>query len=212
MRNTFSLVIILSFAFFNQHQCQAGLVVDFSPDTLGVAIAQNQTNQIGSGYAGDKFTLTGTTTIVGGSIFSGQFNGSLGDSVKFVILPDVAGVPGATAAVDVTTTISKIDTTLTTSVSFARRKHATISPHTLAAGDYWFYMTGVTTNIAQGIAPIFDDSTHWGADANADLENGTTPGDTFFTLEAVPEPSSLLLFGLVGVGGLFRRSKRGATS
>ena len=54
-----------------------------------------------------------------------------------------------------------------------------------------------------------------GHDASPDLEGGTPLGlgDTFFQLEgpsAIPEPSSLALLGIAGIGGivLYRRRKK----
>jgi uncharacterized repeat protein (TIGR01451 family) len=169
-------------------QLMAAVIVDNSPDTTGVPeLATNYTNLFGSQYMGDRFTLYQDATITGGAIFSGTGYSVLGAAVRFVILPDEGGVPGAVPVIDETTVLDVVDTTLTTSNPNLDRKHALIPPQILPAGDYWFYMTGVGTSIGTGTGAYDDDILFMGADSNPDLEIGANPGigDVFFTLEGI---------------------------
>ncbi len=52
------------------------------------------------------------------------------------------------------------------------RKHATITPQVLPAGDYWFYMAGDGSNLMQGTGHYVDDFFYYGSDGNPDLEEG----------------------------------------
>lgn len=171
----------------------AAVVVDNSPDTTGVPTDEPGFSQeFGIQYLGDQFTLLNATNITGGAIFSWAPMGSVSDPVRFVILPDVAGSPGPVPVVDVTTTLDLVDGVLTTSDPNLTRKHASIPPEMLPAGNYWFYLAGDGVDINQATGTYDDGSLEWGVDANPDLEVGTlAAGDTFFTIEG--EAGNVLL-------------------
>ncbi len=140
-------------------QSLAELVVDFSPATTEATVYERcWSNTFPGGYFGEKFTLSTATTIIGGSIFSCDHVGSVGDPVRFVILPDAGGLPGAVPVIDVVTTLDVIDTSLTTSQPALNRKHASIPPQTLPAGTYWFFMKGIFRLSIGQATGIYDDN------------------------------------------------------
>ena len=169
----------------------AVVVVDNSPDTTGVPRSGNFTNNTSIQYLGDRFTLAQATTITGGAIFGPVFiaTSAVGFPVRFVILPDDGGVPGAVPVLDVLSVLDAEDDTLTTSDPTMSRKHATIPQQSLPAGDYWFYMAGDGFSLGQGTGIYDDDSFFVGFDSNPDLEGGafTGFGDVFFTIEGVDD-------------------------
>ena len=188
---------------------RADIVVDNSPDTVGVVHNGNYSQIYGAQYLGDQFTWAGGL-VTGGSIFSGGGN-TLGYSVVFVILPGNA--PGAGAGqvpvLQFTTTIDLVDTLFASIDATQTRKHASIAPTFLAAGNYWFYMAGNGNEIAQGTGAFGDGTFDAGFDANPDLEAGPFAlGNTFFQLESIPEPSSLELIGMVGFGIVLNRRRK----
>ena len=167
-------------------QSFADVVVDFSPDTKGTNVPFHPcfSNSQVTSYFGDTFTLSVATTIRGGSVFSCDNVGFVGDPVRFVILPDVAGLPGPDPCVDVFRTLDVVDTTLTPPISNLTRKHASIPPVVLPAGTYWFYMTGDGAEIGQATGLYDDNSLAAGDDLNPDLElQFSGLGDVFFTLD-----------------------------
>jgi hypothetical protein len=195
--------LLLSFA-LGIPSAFAAIVVDNSPDTTAVAtIITNFSNQFGVEYLGDRFTLANNTTITGGAIFSHISFGAVNDSVRFVILPDAGGVPGAVPVLDVVTTLDAVDNTLATSDDFMNRKHATIPQQLLPAGNYWFYMSGIGVQINQGTGAYDDNSFYRGFDGNPDLEVGTDDGrgDVFFTLEGEAEQTGVTENDGCDVGG-----------
>ena len=164
----------------------AELVVDFSPATTGARVYQRcWSNIFPGGYFGEKFTLSTATTIIGGSIFSCDHVGSVGDPVRFVIFADAAGWPGTTPIIDVSTTLDVIDTFGGVPHLLMNRKHASIPPLKLPAGTYWFYMTGDGVQIAQSTGFYGDNFFTVGVDTNPDLEFFPLAGfgDVFFTLD-----------------------------
>jgi|GEM_PF-5448316 len=179
----------------------AFVVVDNSPDTTGVtAETNNYNNLFGTQYLGDRFTLSSDTTVNGGAVFSSGYFGHVGDLVRFVILPDDGGVPGAEPVIDVLSVLDAVDDTLTASDTQMTRKHATIPPQWLPAGNYWFYMAGYDVQISQGTGDYDDNTFRAGFDDNPNLEAGAYPkGDVFFTIESefVPVTQDELIADLV---------------
>src|ERR1700744_2226410 len=73
----------------------ANLVVDFSPDTTGVAVfATNWTDSVGqSQIIGDHFTISTGVTLTGGSLFSDSAIAALGTPVDFMIYSNPTAAP-----------------------------------------------------------------------------------------------------------------------
>jgi len=167
----------------------ADVVVDNSPDGTGVMTFNSTFGAMFPGqYVGDRFTLVNDTVITGGAIFSSSapMFSIVGTPVVFVVLPDEGGVPGNTPVINEAVLLDAVDNVLTTRDPGMLRKHATIPPHLLPAGDYWFYMAGDGSQLMQGTGHYDDNVFYFGEDANPDLERGAANvgnGDTFFTIE-----------------------------
>ena len=165
MRRTRAFLFLCALMFAAISPVNATTLVDFSPDTTGVSIFSSTfLNCFLPGcpggitqHLGDMFVLPTASTITGGSIFSAVKAGAVGDDVRFVILPDVAGAPGAAPLIDVTTKLDRVDSVLTTSQSSLTRKHATIAPQGLSAGTYWFYLAGIGVEILTATGLYGDD-------------------------------------------------------
>jgi len=187
-------ILAVSVGLVPGQQASADIVVDFSPDTTGAAAVLNFGNNSSvHQQVGDKFILPVATTIEGASIFSmrnvrGAFVGS---PVRIVILPDEGGLPGAVPFIDVATRLDEIDTLLTTSLPLLTRKHASIPPQTLPAGEYWFVMTG-TFGFDIGLTSgDYDDNLVF-LGFPAPVLDIPYPGfgDMFFTLDGTPDDDS----------------------
>lgn len=190
----------------------AMVIVDFSPETTGAPVgAANVLNVFGGTIIGDRFTLPNDVTLTGGAIFSGSGIGMVGQSVRFMVFADSSGIPGGVAVIDITTLLDAVDFELS-GTSGLTRKHATIDPTFLAAGNYWFAMPGATLNVAQGVTPPDEGYAdgHFALGATSLSSTGGN-GDMFFALEdstSVPEPSTLLILGLAFAAmGLFMKKR-----
>lgn len=197
MTRLLASLLALAAVIVNGGDVQAAIVVDFSPDTTGVAVKfSNITDSVGqSQIIADQFTLATGVTLGGGSIFSNSTIGTLGTPVRFLIYSNPAGSP----LIDLTTTVDLVDTAGTATQSVLNRKHATITPTFLAAGTYWFAMPSAdNSNFVQGTGIYADNSVRQGFTPST-LSTANGNGDAFFQLESVPEPGSALLLGL-GLG------------
>ena len=179
----------------------AEVVVDNSPDTTGVATFNNTFGaQFPGGYSGDRFSLENDTLITGGAIFANAFPffGEVGTPAVFVVLPDEGGSPGATPLIFENVVLDAVDDLLTTSDPLLARKHASIPPQLLPAGDYWFYLAGAGVQLMQATGHYDDNHFYFGSDGNPDLEGGAANvgnGDTFFTLEGEVAINALVCSG-----------------
>lgn len=189
----------------------AGLiVVDFSPETTGApVITGGLGNTFENQYLGDRFTWLGGE-LTGASIFSDRSRGSVNDPVRIVVLNHFGA--GEIPVIDITSTIDFIDTQFA-SLNSLNRKHASFAPTFLAAGDYYFYMTGALrgVNIAQAVGEYDDRILYSGTDRRPDLElPPLAAGDVFFQIEgnvaAVPEPTAVAIWVLLGFcGAVYKR-------
>jgi len=207
-----SLVVLALTIFLADGQnASAIIVVDFSPDTTDAPLLiGTRENQHLQQIVGDRFMLSEDTNLTGGSIFSDNLFGNVGDAVRFLVFAD----PLAAPIINIGTTLNAVDTLFTTtnatSGSPLTRKHATIAPTLLLAGTYWFSMPGDGLDIRQGTTTVaggYDDGGFRNGSTNL---AGTTAsgGDMYFQLEAVPEPSCLILgaIGVLSLLGLRRRA------
>ncbi len=186
----------------------AVVVVDFSPDTTGVALLSAlRDNEYLLQVIGDEFELAQDTVITGGSIFSDSTVGVVGNAVRFLIFAD----PNTPPSVNIATTLDAVDTLFTTGESSLTRKHATIAPTLLSAGTYWFAMPGDGFDIKQGttttVGDGYDDGDYRNGNGSANIAGVTNGGDMYFQLEAVPEPTVLML-AVTGLGCLLAPRRR----
>lgn len=185
---------------------QAGLIVDFSPDTTGAPVGDNIiANRFAFQVMGDRFVLNSDVTLTGGAIFSNRAAGAVNTPARFLIFEDFGGTPASAPTIDIPTILDAVDDVDTTTQARLTRKHAAIAPTFLSAGTYWFAMPGDLGNdILQGATSIgggYDDNQLRFGDTN--LQNSLLGGDLFFQLEAemqtVPEPSTFVLLGIGGI-------------
>jgi hypothetical protein len=189
----------------------AALVVDYSPDTTGAPLGTpSYRNLIPGQQIGERFTLATSATITGGSIFSRSSAWS-GMPVRFLIYADVAGSPAASPTVDLSPNLDAVDTVLTVTQPSLTRKHASVTPTSLAAGTYWFSMPGAGQDIEQAAtnAAGYDDGGFAWCSYSPDplLDRFlATSGDMYFTLDGsggvIPEPSTLIIWSLLAGMGL----------
>ena len=191
----------------------AGIIIDQSPQTVGGPFQTGGlANTFDNQYLGDRFSWSGGD-LTGASIFSNTGLGNVGDSVRVVILND--GGPGETPVIDITSTIDVIDSQFSLLTAW-NRKHTSFAPTFLAAGNYYFYMTGASAgiNIGQAYGRFDDLVIYEGRDGLPDLETRLDNfGDLYFQIEGnasalVPEPSSLSCWSLLALfGAMLRRRK-----
>ena len=164
----------------------ADVLVDNSPDTLGVGNVSNLANKVGGPgpeqTSGDDFQLAQGVEVTGASIFSHSDGGSAGDTATLLIYQLENGVPGPIVLAH--TGSIEVDNDGTLSKPLLNRKSLTLpAPVTLPAGDYVFSLHG-ELEIFQGVSDYDDNTIYWGDGANPDLNLGTWTGlgDVLFQL------------------------------
>ena len=184
----------------------ADVVFDQSPDVSGVSPSFTASNiaQIQNFLL--EFTLGSETELTGADIYSD----CCAFSEQQVILKfreDVMGNPAASNLFSFSSLISAIDNDGSSTFPSLKRLHADFTPFTLAAGTYWFGMSG--DNSEAGLNLNFSSPSPYGAwQLSGDNLQFSFGNNTRFayrlegTSSAAPEPAAWALmiggFGLVG--------------
>lgn len=197
---------------------RAALIWDYSPVTTGASLSiEVWSNQSTSGNYIETVVFGSSVEVTGMDIYTRTGQTSVGNSVVVRVRGDAAGVPGSLIS-ETVETVSVIDSAGSTSSDSVRVHVDFASPLNLAAGTYWFGMSGNSYEL--GLRSLM------GANAPGDKRmyqfGGNVPqfpseiGDMAFRLEGVqstvtPEPTSLALAGFAGIGmaaGAWRRRRQ----
>ena len=199
---------------------QAAIVIDKSIDALGTRPNFNASNTAGDQNFLVQFTLGSATTLTGASIYSDYNFPIFGNPVVLKFRNDVGGAPDSSNFATLSSTISVQDNGGSTSVPSSKQLYASFAPFALAAGTYWFGLSGVSET---------------GIDLNIGAAGGTPfsllAGDSIrgFFVEhtlyyrlydgaplggAVPEPASwaMLIAGFGLTGATLRRRRQTVAS
>jgi hypothetical protein len=166
----------------------------------------------GNRFLWDNFTLSSAASISSASFLLQDFNG-VSTSYGFEIAPNNGGIPGA-SIYSITLLPSQVTRTENYSANMERFDFALPLPVNLSAGDYWVTFNG--TNLAGGFPLAGSSLLH--ENENMPPQYPIAAGYTVpfqlsgtFAVEAVPEPASLVLWGLGALGCTvagYRRRKR----
>ena len=199
----------------------AAPIVDKSPDALGLTnlAAFTAGNTAGGQNFLARFTLASDAVIGGASIYSrcrsvNCGGPSIGTAVVTKIRGDDGGAPGASNLFEINSLVTAIDAMGSSAQPFVERIHTDFGSITLMAGNYWFGMSGASSEIGWNIqfntpsAGLFQ------------LQGDLFPSQLFNTSAAfqldgpantTPEPATLVTVAtaLVLMAGL-RRRRNGA--
>ncbi len=191
----------------------AQTLFDQSADTIGLSGDFIASNSFDSQNFLSAASFAAPVLFEGFDIYS-RYAGAytLGEGVTLRIRADVGGSPAATDLFTLTSIVSAVDTIGSLNDPSFKRVHADFSPTALAAGSYWFGMSGTTGEIglnlgfdAIGANPLwqlqssilsfsFTGSAKAGFRVLGTLDGGGSSG--------TPEPGSWVMliagFGLVG--------------
>jgi hypothetical protein len=198
----------------------AATVVDYSVDVLGITndfSAQNFAT--GQNFLG-QFTLAAPTILKAGAIYAADGFFETGTSLTVRIRADAAGAPDVTNLYEFNTTVVAIDSVGSSSQSSLFRIAGNFGSIALAAGTYWFGMSG--TESGAWALNYYDGGTYpgaWQLSGNTlqfsfnnqvglpfQLYDEAIPG-------GVPEPASwaMLIAGFGLTGAAMRRRSRAIT-
>jgi PEP-CTERM motif len=187
------------------------IVLDLSPATTHGAITSDYwLNMVGSQHFADKVSFGVDTLITGMDIYMGPQYGHLNEAATVSIWKNKANAPGSLLSSFVTA-VSIVDQDGATASN--HRVHVDFGGFTMLAGQaYWIGMTPNNTIWTQtGLNGV-----HGGSHTMAQFNGNNYSfmaniGDMAFrlsTVNAVPEPGSLALFGLALAGFAAARRRR----
>lgn len=206
---------------------QAAIVIDKSIDALGTLPTFNASNRATNQNFLVRFTLDSATTLTGAAIYSNfptaLETSLLGNAVVLKFRNDVDGGPDVSNFATFNSTISVEDNGGSTSAPNSKQLYASFAPLALAAGTYWFGLSGVNEigiDLRFG-TPGGTPFVQLGNDTvsnSGNLQGGST---LYYRLYdgaplggAIPEPASwaMLIAGLGLTGATLRRRRQTAAA
>lgn len=198
----------------------AATVVDRSPNVVGGAFGFNAANGAQGQNFLVEFTLNSAATLRSAAIYSSIIASNEPVIIKF--RNDVGGSPDTSNFAEISTSLAVVDN-VGSSLPGIQRLAANFAPLALAAGTYWFGMSGDNTEI--GWSLNFNSSNAddlWQLDGDTLLFSFGGNTDAAFALYdteqfgggGVPEPSSwaLLIAGFGLTGAALRRRRVAAAA
>ena len=188
----------------------ATVVVDRSPDVSGLMPGFNAGNETAGQNFLVAFTLTDAAMIDGADIYSEYGSVALNDLVVIKFRGDDGGQPGASNIFLFNSVLSAIDNIGSSNQASIRRLHADFAPISLAAGNYWFGMSGAgNSEIGWNIDFALPGSAR---QLSGDSVVGQIDYQLAFRLTdsgAVPEPATwALMIGGFGLAGATLRRRK----
>lgn len=198
----------------------AAVVIDHSVDTINMRPGNLVSNVSTSQNFLTKFTLAANTTLTGADIYSEwpRLENVLGRSATIKFRLDNGGVPMATDHLNFSANISAVDNLGSTTLPMVKRLHVDFGAKKLAAGTYWFGMSGTTQEIGlslehfvPGANPLYLGDKNNFSRIQADTKMAF---NLYGSTAGVPEPASwaLMLFGFGAVGFSLRSNRRTQTA
>ena len=194
----------------------AAVLVDNSVDAVVITPGFDATNQTANQNFLSAVTFGNAVTVNGFDIYSENQGPLIGAVVTLRVRNDVAGSPDAIDLLTLASVLSAIDTVGSSSSPTIKRLHADFAPFALAAGNYWFGMSG-ESNIGLSLGGDFRASSGqnglWQL-SGPNLQfsfNGTTKAGfrVLGDVGAVPEPAAwaLMIAGFAMTGAAARRRR-----
>jgi hypothetical protein len=200
---------------------EAGLLVDHSPGTTGANLSGTWSNSSNSQNFVDTAVFGSAVHVTGMDIYTNAGFAQLGATAVVRVRSDNGGTPGALIS-QTTETISAVDTVGSQPGDDVRVHVDLAAPLNLAAGTYWFGMSGDNYELGQwgltGPNAPDDSRMYQYGGLIPEFFTQTNVGDQAFRLEgdpvnAVPEPATLapaVLAALAGAGYAWRKRRRAA--
>ena len=202
----------------------AVVVIDRSVDIIGIRNRGASQNISDLQNFLVQFTLSSATTLQGAAVYSSLISQggqvSVGNPVRIKIRNDVNGAPAATNLFVILTNLSFIDNVGSSTRPAIKRMAADFAPVDLAAGTYWFGMSGRGADIGwNGDNENSRPSTQRSAFLADNVVRSVTdqinmPYQLYGALanvNTIPEPSAwvMLVLGFGMLGTAVRRQQRG---